>query len=118
MLKFLYQLGGAGRITLRSKACPRNEAKHDLPQAKLHNPGDRRLQRWLTVRTLAIMLDFRRRNYGPRAVLADFASNPITVLNPRFCRRTVLVAATWHGAFVWHHPGGIKPLMDGLILGG
>ena len=62
------------------------------------------------------MLDFRRRNYGPRAVLADFASNPITVLNPKFCRRTVLVAATWHGAFVWHHPGGIKPLMDGLIL--
>ena len=46
--------------------------------------GTRRLQRWLTVRTLAIMLDFRRRNYGPRAVLADFASNPITVLNPRF----------------------------------
>ena len=62
------------------------------------------------------MLDFRRRNYGPRADLADFASNPITVLNPRLCRRTVLVAATWHGAFVLHHPGGIKPLMDGLIL--
>ncbi|MBR1267672.1 hypothetical protein JQ629_09150 [Bradyrhizobium sp. AUGA SZCCT0222] len=102
---------------LRLEACPRNEAKHDLPQAKLQNPWDSpTAEVAATVRTLAIMLDFRRRNYGPRAVLADFASNPITVFNPRFCRRTVLVAATWHGAFVWHHPGGIKPLMDGLIV--
>ncbi|MBR1157341.1 hypothetical protein [Bradyrhizobium sp. JYMT SZCCT0428] len=62
------------------------------------------------------MLDFRRRNDGPIAVTADFAGNPITVFNPRFCWRTVLVVATWHGAIVWHHPGEIKPLMDGLIM--
>jgi hypothetical protein len=62
------------------------------------------------------MLDFRRRNDGPIAVTPDFAGNPITVFNPRFCWRTVFVVATWHGAIVWHHPGGIKPLMDGLIL--
>ena len=68
------------------------------------------------VRALVIMLDFRRRNDGPVAVTADFAGNPITVFNPRFCRRTVFVVATWHGAIVWHHPGGIKPLMDGLIF--
>jgi hypothetical protein len=29
-----------------------------------------------------------------------------------------LVVAAWHGAIVWHHPGGIKPLMDALILRG
>ena len=28
------------------------------------------------------MLDFRRRNDGPIAVTADFAGNPIAVLNP------------------------------------
>jgi hypothetical protein len=62
------------------------------------------------------MLDFRWRNDGPIAVTADFAGNPITVLNPGLCRRTVLGVATWHGAPVRHHPGGIKPLMDGLIF--
>ena len=62
------------------------------------------------------MLDFRRRNDGPGAVTADFAGNPITVFNPGFCWRTVLVVATWHGAIVRHHPCGIKPFMDGLIL--
>src|SRR5258705_11348411 len=30
--------------------------------------------------------------------------------------KTVLVVAAWHGAIVWHHPGGINPLMDVLIL--
>jgi hypothetical protein len=62
------------------------------------------------------MLDSRRRNDGPKAVAADFAGNPMTVFNPGFCWRTILAAATRHGSIVWHHPCGIEPLMDGLIL--
>ena len=105
------------RTRLRSKACPRNEAQYDVPYFKLKKPVKPPAAEVATaVRTLAIMLDFRRRNDGPIAVTADFAGNPITVFNLRFCWRTVLVVATWHGAIVWHHPGGIKPLMDGLIL--
>ena len=107
------------RTSLRSKACPRNKAKHGVPKAKLQSPGPVNppaAEVATAVRTLAIMLDFRRRNDGPIAVTADFAGNPIAVLNPGFCWRTVFVVATWHGAIVWHHPGGIKPLMDGLIL--
>jgi hypothetical protein len=106
-----------GRTRLRSKACPRNEAQNDVPYFKLKKSVKPPAAEVATaVRTLAIMLDFRRRNDGPIAVTADFAGNPITVFNLRFCWRTVLVVATWHGAIVWHHPGGIKPLMDGLIL--
>ena len=62
------------------------------------------------------MLYFLRRNGDPIAVIADLAGDPITVFNPRFCRRTVLVVAAWHGAIVWHRPGGLKPLMNSLIL--
>ena len=106
-----------GRTRLRSKACPRNEAQHDVPYFKLKKPVKPPAAEVATaVRTLAIMLDFRRRNDGPIAVTADFAGNPITVFNLRFCWRTVLVVATWHGAIVRHHPCGIKPFMDGLIL--
>ena len=106
-----------GRTWLRSKACPRNEAQYDVPYFKLKKPVKPPAAEVATaVRTLAIMLDFCRRNDGPIAVTADFAGNPITVFNLRFCWRTVLVVATWHGAIVWHHPAGIKPLMDGLIL--
>ena len=62
------------------------------------------------------MLDFYRRNDGPFAVIADLAGNPTTVLNLGFCWRAVLVVATWHTAIVWHHPCGIEPFVDGLIL--
>ena len=85
-----------GRTRLRSKACPRNEAQYDVPYFKLKKPVKPPAAEVATaVRTLAIMLDFRRRNDGPIAVTADFAGNPITVFNLRFCWRTVLVVATW-----------------------
>jgi len=62
------------------------------------------------------MLDFLRRNGDPIAVIAHLTGDPMAVLEPGFRRRTVSVVAAWHVAIVWHHPGGIKPLMDGLIL--
>jgi len=68
------------------------------------------------VRALAIMLYFLRRNGDPIAVIAHLAGDPMAVLEPGFRRRTVNVVAAWYVAIVWHHPGGIKPLMDGLIL--
>jgi hypothetical protein len=106
-----------GPMRLRSKACPRNETKHDLSKAELRKPVNSPAAEVATaVRTLAIVLDCRRRNDGPIAVTADFAGNPITVFNPGFCWRTILAVATWHGSIVRHHPGGIKPFMDSLIL--
>jgi hypothetical protein len=104
-------------MRLRSKACPRNETKHDLSKAELRKPVNSPAAEVATaVTTLAIVLDCRRRNDGPKAVAADFAGNPITVFNPGFCWRTILAVATWHGSIVRHHPGGIKPFMDSLIL--
>lgn len=106
-----------GRRTRRSKACSRNETKHDLSKAKLQKPvNSPAAEVAAAVRTLAIMLDPRRWNDGPKTVAADFAGNPIAVFNPGFCRRTILAAATRHCSIIWHHPGGIEPLMDGMVL--
>ena len=75
------------RTRLRSKACPRNEAQHDVPYFKLKKPVKPPAAEVATdVRTLAIMLDFCRRNDGPIAVTADFAGNPIT-----FCEQSWLL---------------------------
>ena len=78
------QPDGVGRTRLRSKACPRNKAKHGVPKAKLQSPGlgnPPAAEVATAVRALVIMLDFRQRNGGPVAVTADFAGNPITVFN-------------------------------------
>jgi hypothetical protein len=87
-----------------------------LVAKKLVNPSTPTAQVATAVRTLAITLYFLRRNGDPIAVIADLAGDPNTVFNSRLCGRTVLLVAAWHGAIVWHHPCGIKPLMDGLIL--
>jgi hypothetical protein len=83
----------SGRTTLRSRACPRNKAKHELLVAKLVNPGTPAAEVATAVRTLAITLYFLRRNGDPIAVTADLAGDPITVFNPRLCGRTVLPVA-------------------------
>jgi hypothetical protein len=87
-----------------------------LVAKKLVTPGTPAAQVATAVRTLAITLYFLRRNGDPIAVTADLAGDPITVFNSRLRGRTVSLVAAWHGAVVWHHPGGIKPLMDDLVL--
>jgi len=80
-----------GRTRLRSSACPRDKAKHELFFARLVNPDTPAAEVATAVRTLAITLYFLRRNGDPIAVTADLAGDPITVFNPRLCGRTVLL---------------------------